>query len=148
MVADEATSFCERGADPVRAHAGRLDARSRQHRGEFLAADPAEYVVRPERRGGHLAELADDVVADRMAVCVVAALNRSRSNITTETGALSRGRRAIIRSPLSMKAAPVCDACQRVDVRGRPGRGLIALLDQGENEHGGAEREDDAFQSE
>src|SRR5580658_6783384 len=78
--------------------------------------------------------------------CVsLTALNRSRSNIMTETGDLSRRQRSKTRSALSKESGSVGDTRQRIRAASHPAGNLVALLEQRENKHGGAKRKDDAF---
>ena len=63
--------FCERDTDPLSADAGRLDTRSRQHCGKFLAAHAPKYIIRAKCSGDYLAELPDYGIADRMTVSII-----------------------------------------------------------------------------
>src|ERR1700722_10595187 len=74
MVPDEPTTLGDRGTYPLGADARRLDTRSRQHYGKFLASHPPEYVIGAKRSGGYHAELSDHLVADRMAMAIVDSL--------------------------------------------------------------------------
>ena len=145
-VADFPAAFRERDPDAVGANAGRLDARSRQHDCEFLAAHAAEYVARPQCRRAGAGELAEYGVADRMAVPVVDGFE------AIEVEHHHRDRRLVMAAALHepngavQKSGAIGDAGQRVDARGFHADRLVAFLDQSKNENGGAEREYDALE--
>src|SRR5664280_2970487 len=69
-------AFRERRTDPLSADIGRLDARSGKYYREFLTPDATKYIFRPKRISGRFAELLDNGIADRMAVCIVDRLKR------------------------------------------------------------------------
>jgi hypothetical protein len=146
MVPDEPAVFCKGVTNPLSAGTGRFDTRSRQHYGKFLAAHASKYVTRPKRRGDCLAEFSDNGIADRMTVSIIDCLE------PIEVERHHRNRRSVAPAALQnpsgilQKGGSVGDARKRIGARRRHAGGLAALLDQRKNEHGTAERKDDAFE--
>jgi hypothetical protein len=139
-------AFRKRYSDALGANVSRLYARSGKYYREFLASDATNYIFWPKRIGGRFAELSDNGIADRMAVCIVDRLK------PIKVAHYYRNRRLFTpaqfhNSPRTLReGSSIGDPRQRIDACGRFANRLTTLLDQSQNKDGCAEGKDNVFE--